>query len=135
MRGYISTNRSKHNLKAHIILVCKYRKKLLKGNLNNFIKAKIDDLSENGDFIIVAMESDIDHIHLMIQYLPRVSISSIIQKIKQITTFYVWRDERFGVFLRKHFWKEKTFWSDGFFVCSIDEANPETIKTYIENQG
>ncbi|EOG7170897.1 IS200/IS605 family transposase [Campylobacter upsaliensis] len=135
MRGYISTNRSKHNLKVHIILVCKYRKKLLKGNLNNFIKAKIDDLSENGDFIIVAMESDIDHIHLMIQYLPRVSISSIIQKIKQITTFYVWRDERFGVFLRKHFWKEKTFWSDGFFVCSIDEANPETIKTYIENQG
>ncbi|SUX12898.1 Transposase and inactivated derivatives [Campylobacter upsaliensis] len=103
--------------------------------MNNFIKAKIDDLSENGDFIIVAMESDIDHIHLMIQYLPRVSISSIIQKIKQITTFYVWRDERFGVFLRKHFWKEKTFWSDGFFVCSIDEANPETIKTYIENQG
>ena len=26
LRGYISTNRSKHNLKAHIILVCKYRK-------------------------------------------------------------------------------------------------------------
>ena len=123
------------NLKAHIILVCKYRKKLLKGDLNNFIKAKIDELSESGDFIIVAMESDIDHIHLMIQYLPRVSISSIIQKIKQITTFYVWRDERFEVFLRKHFWKEKTFWSDGFFVCSIGEANPETIKAYIENQG
>ena len=76
----------------------------------------------------------VDHIHLMIQYLPRVSISSIIQKIKQITTFYVWRDERFEVFLRKHFWKEKTFWSDGFFVCSIGEANPETIKAYIENQ-
>ncbi|SUX00750.1 Transposase and inactivated derivatives [Campylobacter jejuni subsp. doylei] len=69
----ISTNRSKHNLKAHIILVCKYRKKLLKGDLNNFIKAKVDEISESGEFIILAMESDIDHIHLMIQYLPRVS--------------------------------------------------------------
>lgn len=135
LRGYVSTNRSKHNLKAHIILVCKYRKNLLKDDLNNFIKAKIYEISESGEFIILAMESDIDHIHLMIQYLPRVSISSIIQKIKQITTFYVWRDIRFKPFLRKHFWKEKTFWTDGFFACSIGEANPETIKAYIENQG
>ncbi|EMR57031.1 transposase, partial [Helicobacter pylori] len=37
--------------------------------------------------------------------------------------------------LQKHFWKEKTFWTDGFFVCSIGEANLETIKAYIENQG
>lgn len=135
LRGYISTNRSKYNLKAHIILVCKYRKKLLAGDFNNFIKAKIDGISESGEFTILAMESDIDHIHLMIQYLPRVSISSIVQKIKQITTFYVWRDIRFEPFLRKHFWKERTFWTDGFFACSIGEANPETIKAYIENQG
>ncbi|WP_199765465.1 transposase, partial [Helicobacter suis] len=27
------------------------------------------------------------------------------------------------------------FWTDGFFACSIGEANPETIKRYIENQG
>ncbi|RAX57477.1 transposase, partial [Helicobacter monodelphidis] len=32
-------------------------------------------------------------------------------------------------------WNEKTFWIDGFFACSIGEANPETIKAYIENQG
>lgn len=44
LRGYISTNHSKHNLKAHIILVCKYRKKLLKDVLSNFIKAKIYEI-------------------------------------------------------------------------------------------
>lgn len=77
--------------------------------MNNFIKAKIDELSKSEDFIIIAKQSDIDHIHLMMQYLPRVSISSIIQKIKQITTFYLWRDTRFTKFLRKHFWKEKNF--------------------------
>lgn len=37
--------------------------------------------------------------------------------------------------LKKEFWKEHTFWSDGYFVCSIGEANPETIRKYIENQG
>ena len=38
-------------------------------------------------------------------------------------------------FLKKEFWKEHTFWSDGYFVCSIGEANPDTIRKYIENQG
>ncbi|WRG56459.1 IS200/IS605 family transposase [Helicobacter pylori] len=126
LRGYISTNRSKHNLKAHLILVCKYRKKLLQGDLNNFIKSVIDEIATQSHFIIIAMESD---------NIPRMSISSIISKIKQITTYRVWRVKRFIPLLQKHFWKEKTFWTDGFFVCSIGEANPETIKAYIENQG
>lgn len=73
LHGYISTNRSKHNLKAHLILVCKYRKKLLVGLLNDEIKAIIDKIANTSDFNIIAMESDIDHLHLMVQYLPKVS--------------------------------------------------------------
>jgi len=37
--------------------------------------------------------------------------------------------------LKRNFWKENTFWIDGFFACSIGEASPETIKAYIKNQG
>lgn len=37
--------------------------------------------------------------------------------------------------LTKQFWKEHTFWSDEYFVCSIGEANPDTVRKYIENQG
>jgi len=37
--------------------------------------------------------------------------------------------------MRKHFWKEHTFWSDGYFVCSTGEASTETIKQYIASQG
>ena len=71
--------------------------------MNYFIKSKIEDIAEQSDFIIIAMETDIDHIHLMIQYIPRISISSIIRKIKQITTYEVWRQERFYNILKKHF--------------------------------
>jgi len=38
-------------------------------------------------------------------------------------------------FLKKHFLKENTFFSDGYFVCSIGEASPDTIREYILNQG
>jgi REP element-mobilizing transposase RayT len=43
--------------------------------------------------------------------------------------------EKYSNYLQKHFWKEKTFWSDGYFVCSIGEASPETIRNYIANQS
>ncbi|BDR28662.1 hypothetical protein HSHS1_14230 [Helicobacter suis HS1] len=49
----------------------------------------LEEIEESSDFIIIAMETDKDHLHLMIQYIPRVSISSIILRIKQMTTYRV----------------------------------------------
>jgi len=97
------------------------------------IKNIIRDIEINSDFEIIEMETDIDHIHLMIQYIPRVSISSIVNRIKSITTKRIWNLHQ--NYLQKYFWKEKTFWTDGYFVCSVGEASPETIRNYIKNQG
>ncbi len=36
--------------------------------------------------------------------------------------------------LAKFFWKEKTFWSDGYFSCSIGNVSKETIEKYIQNK-
>jgi len=131
--GYQTTNRAKHNLKVHLILVCKYRKKLLVQGVEDNMKNIIRDIEVNSDFDIIEMETDKDHIHLMIQYIPRVSISAIVNRIKSISTKRIWKLHQ--EFLHKHFWKEKTFWTDGYFVCSVGEASPETIRNYIKNQG
>ncbi|MBF0209034.1 MAG: transposase [Oligoflexia bacterium] len=37
--------------------------------------------------------------------------------------------------LQKQFWKERTFWSDGYFVATTGQVSAETIRRYIENQG
>jgi putative transposase len=50
------------------------------------------------------------------------------------STCHIWRSVH-GNYLNTQFWVEKTFWSDGYFVCSIGEANPNTIKQYILTQG
>ncbi len=70
---------------------------------------------------------------MLISYPPKLSVTSIVRKLKQETTIYLWKN--YSKYLSKYFWKEHTFWSDGYFTCSIGEANPETIKRYIENQG
>lgn len=131
--GYQTTNKAKHNLKIHLIFVCKYKKKLLYGELDTFLKTVIFDIEKKSDFEIIEVEADKDHIHLMIQYIPRVSISSIVNRLKSITTYHLW--QKYRPFLKQHFWKENTFWTDGYFVCSVGEASPETIQKYIQNQG
>ncbi|WP_417364363.1 transposase, partial [Galbibacter sp.] len=39
------------------------------------------------------------------------------------------------VSLQKQFWRKRTFWSDGYFVCAIGQASPDTIPQYILSQG
>lgn len=131
--NYLSTNRSKHYLKCHLIFVCKYRKELLNGPLEKTMKAVLLTIAHRSDFDIEIFESDLDHIHFLIRYIPRLSISSIVRKLKQESTIAIW--EKHAHFLSKHFWREHTFWSDGYFVCSIGEAAPDTIRQYILSQG
>ncbi len=131
--NYITTNRSKHYLKIHLIFVCKYRKPLLMGNLNEDMKTILENITNNSDFNIEVMESDINHIHFLIRYIPRLSVSSIVRKLKQESTKQIW--SLYSDILSQEFWLEKTFWSDGYFACSIGEASPDTIREYILNQG
>ena len=43
--------------------------------------------------------------------------------------------KRYPQYLRKQFWKEHTFWRDGYFACSVGNVSEEMLKKYIENQG
>lgn len=82
--------------------------------------------------MIEILESNKDHVHFLVNYPPNISISSIVRKLKQESTIFTWK--LFESKLRKEFWAERTLWGDGYFVCSIGEANPETIRKYIEQQ-
>ena len=131
--NYITTNRSKHYLKCHLIFVYKYRKKLLIGQLNDDVKQIFKSIANNSDFEIEVFQSDIDHIHFLIRYIPRLSIAQIVRRLKQESTRQIWLLH--PVSLRKEYWYKNRLWSDGHFVCSIGEASPDTIREYILSQG
>ena len=131
--NYNHKNRHKYYLKCHLIFCIKYRRKILNGDFDNNIKAVFQSIADNSDFNIDIMETDKDHIHFLISYPPNISVTSIVWKLKQEGTFFAWH--LYSTMLRKYFWKEKTLWSDGYFACSIGEANPNTIREYIRQQG
>ena len=71
--------------------------------------------------VIRYMETDKDHIHYMIETEPTMSISKIVNLMKSYTTYHIWK--RYPDYLRKYFWKEHTFWTDGYFVCSVGNVS------------
>lgn len=128
-----STSSCRYLLQIHLIFVVKYRKKLLTESINDDILQKLFDISKKYDFEIKAMNFDNDHLHMLISMKPSVSVSQIVRVLKQESTVYIWKKHKH--FLKIHFWKEHTFWSDGYFVASIGNANEKTIQKYIAEQG
>jgi len=129
---YHSKASAKYLLKIHLILVCKYRKQLLI-EIGEECKQIMFEISKISNFTIDIMEVDKDHIHLLLDIEPKISVSSIVNHLKSISTNRLWKKNR--KFLKNYFWKERTSWSDGYFACSTGNANMETIKKYIETQG
>ena len=130
---YNRHNRRKYSLKVHIVLVTKYRKKLLKGSIADDVKQKIFDIANTRGYEIIAMEADKDHMHFLISYDTTDRVCDIVKIVKQETTYYLW--QKYGSFLSKQYWKKRIFWSDGYFACSIGEVSSATIQKYIESQG
>lgn len=131
-KNYKSKNHSKFILTYHIIFTCKYRKKLLI-KYGEDVKQIMYDISKKYDFDIKEMEVDKDHIHMMIISAPKISPLQIVRVLKQQSTIQMWR--RYASELKKQYWKENTFWTDGYFCSTIGEVSSETLKHYIQNQG
>lgn len=91
------------------------------------------DISSKYEFMILEIEVYKNHIHLMVESEPKVLHLMMVRVLKQQTTVRLWSD--FSKHLQKHFWKEKTFFTDGYFVSTIGEVSSETLKNYIQNQG
>lgn len=122
-------NHKHYLLIYHIILVSKYRHKILDKICICEIMKEIEKLS---DFIISEQESDLDHIHLMIKHSPKYSPSSLIRRIKMLSTSIAWKTHKDT--LSKYYWKKNILWSSGFFMITVGNASIETIRKYIQEQ-
>lgn len=130
---YIHKNRRKFDLKVHIVLVSKFRRKIFYGQISNSVKEEIYKIAQYYNFQIVTMETDLDHIHILLSYDTTMRVSDIVKTIKQLSAYAMW--SKFPLWLSRFYWKKHLFWSDGYFACSIGEVSEATIKKYIESQG
>lgn len=134
MDDYKRGGHTKFSLKAHLIFVTKYRKKVFQSQeISDDIKQSLYDVCNFNGYSILEMETDKDHIHILLKYDPKDSVSKIAHELKQHTTHDIWK--RHSDYLQKIYWRKRILWSDGYFACSIGQVSQETITKYIQNQG
>lgn len=101
---YKSKNHSKYSLKAHLVFTTKYRKKLFDNQSMVFeLKRKLQEIADRPNFEIELMEVHKDHIHILVNYEPNVSIVQIVRRLKQESRHHMWI--MFEKELSKIYWK------------------------------
>ena len=89
--NYHSSSHSKYLLQCHLVFSTKYRKRILSGALSDDLKQIMYDIANEKDIIIKAMETDDDHIHLMVDYPPTKSVLEMVNNFKSISTFRIYK--------------------------------------------
>ena len=73
---YKRKNRRKYSLKVHIVLVTKYRKRLLVNGMDDFLKRAVNYLAGQNGWSILSMETDKDHIHILWNTMLRIEFAT-----------------------------------------------------------
>ena len=120
-------------IKYHFVLCIKYRKNLFLDNKYvESIKKICKGLEERYHIKFETTGFDEDHVHFMLQSVPKYSPSQIFRIVKSITAIQLFKEHPD---LKKELWGGE-FWSDGGYVATVGEGiNADIIRKYIKNQG
>ena len=130
MKKYYRGAHTKHRHMFHIIWLPKYRKKVLSGRVKARVEELIRECASTNNWEIQELNVQLDHVHLMIQLPPSVSVSKAVQHLKGLSSRMI-RSELPEV--KKQLWGTD-FWAEGFFSETVGQKNEAAIRRYIQNQ-
>ena len=126
--------RSSHALfciRLHIVFVTKYRRKVITAPILERLKLIFSELCEAQDCLVIEFNGEADHVHLLLDIAPNVSVSELVKILKSGASRVVRKE--FADHLKKFYFKP-VFWSSSYFVNSCGGAPLEAVKKYIQNQ-
>lgn len=120
------------NLMYHFVFPAKYRRVVIDENVDKIIKETCVEISKRYEIYFLEIGTDKDHVHFLIQSVPRYSPTQIVRIVKSITAKEVFAK---CPEVKKKLWGGE-FWSDGFYVATVSEhGNEKVIANYVKNQG
>ena len=125
-RGYV------YDLYYHIVWCVKYRHKILKGNIKEELIKIINELCKNNNYELVEINTDLDHVHLLIGLSPVDKISTVMKTLKGVSARLLnnkYKDEISKYLYGGH------IWSHSYYIATTSDNLMDNIKLYIESQG
>ncbi|AQT87029.1 transposase IS200-family protein (plasmid) [Paenibacillus larvae subsp. larvae] len=123
-RGYV------YSIQYHLVWCVKYRHDVLIGQVDTDVKELLQKIAIDNDVQIVEMESDKDHIHLLIECKPQHYIPSVVKAFKGVSARFLFKKHPE---LKKRLWGGH-LWNPSYFVATVSENTEEQIRQYIQNQ-
>ena len=116
----------------HLVIATKYRRKILKDGFGEYLKSMIIGIGKQTPEIeVIEVNTDSDHVHILLSMPPKISISDVVKMVKAKTGLRM--RNKFS-FLDKVYWAKSGIWSRGYFVSTVG-ISESTIRKYIEMQG
>ncbi|GAL59502.1 putative transposase [Pseudescherichia vulneris NBRC 102420] len=128
--GYLLRRHSVSKLVVHLIFTTKYRRKIFDDMMIQQIREAFQSAAEKLEIEILEMDGEADHVHLLIAYPPKLSISVLVNNLKSISSR---RARILNTNLRKAS-NSGVLWSRSYFACSAGTATTEILKAYIASQ-
>ncbi len=122
------------SLKAHLVMVVKYRKPVIDEDLNQYLKDSFVRIGQEHFIDVISWNYDPilkDHIHVLIDYSPKTHIDGFLAGYKGATSRYISRNRDD---IKSQLFNNK-FWTRGYFISSVGNGEENLITKYIENQG
>jgi len=118
-------------LTYHLIMVIKYRRKVIDEPIANRIKGIGENIGQNYHITFLEYNHDQDHVHILFKAHPNSEISKYVNAFKSASSRLIKKEYPE---VRKYLWKEY-FWAQSFCLLTTGGAPIEVIKKYIESQG
>jgi putative transposase len=123
-RGYF------YAIQYHIVWCVKYRHKILIEEIDVRLKEILVQIASDNNFTISEIESDSDHVHLLVDCTPQHSIPSMIKALKGVSARLLFKE---FPKIKKKLWGGN-LWNPSYFVATVSEHTEAQIRTYIQSQ-
>mgnify|MGYP004557400041 FL=1 len=124
-----SLSHSKWNCKYHIVFAPKYRRRAIYGQIKKDIGVILRQLCEFKEVKLVSGEMCKDHVHILVEIPPKISVASFMGYLKGKSTLRIF-DKYSNL---KYKFGKREFWCIGYYVDTVGK-NEKIIKEYIKKQ-
>lgn len=117
------------NCKYHIVFAPKYRRKVIYGQIRTDIGKILRMLCERKEVTIIEAELCPDHVHMLVEIPPKLSVSQFVGYLKGKSSLMIF-DRHANL---KYKYGNRHFWCRGYYVDTVGK-NAKKIEEYIRTQ-
>ena len=126
-----TNNHSVFSLNYHLVLVTKYRRKVINDVISARLKEIFKYIAPDYNMTLVTWNHDTDHVHVLFTAHPKTNISRFLNAYKSASSRLIKKEYPE---IKEKLWKEN-FWNQSFCLLSTGGAPVQIIEQYIERQG